>query len=287
MRAAIALLLATLLPTTLDAQSPPSPPPAAATQKPAAPATPARQKPSQSRPATTTRNPIRVRAFAAFGGISFQARDSFDAILGSHSGPVYGGGGQVLLPWNLYAEVGAFRFRRDGERAFVGPGNEVFPLGIPLEVSVTPIEITGGWRYRHCPGPPAPPRKPQPPPVPPAKKPPALSQSTQKPGQKPAPPAAARACAPRLIPYVGAGLSSYGYRETSEFADSTENTSDRFTGFHVVGGAEYRLLRLVTVGGEVTWSSIPDALGTGGVSAAFNENNLGGAAFRLKITVGR
>jgi hypothetical protein len=32
---------------------------------------------------------------------------------------------------------------------------------------------------------------------------------------------------------------------------------------------------------------VPDAIGEEGVAAAFDETNLGGASFRLKITIGR
>jgi hypothetical protein len=39
----------------------------------------------------------------------------------------------------------------------------------------------------------------------------------------------------------------------------------------------------------VQWSTVPDALGQdpNGVSAAFDETNLGGVAFRVKFIVGR
>jgi hypothetical protein len=186
----------------------------------------------------------------------------------------------VLLPWGLYAEVGVWQFKGDGKRVFVGPDQEVFQLGIPLEVTITPIEITGGWRYRHCAAPPRPPSVPQPPPTP---------QTAKTPPPQAARPAQARAavCAPRFIPFAGGGFSSYKYSETSDFSDPSEDVDERFHGLHVLGGAEYRVTRWVTVGGEVLWSSVPDALGEGGVSAAFNEDNLGGTALRVKISVGR
>jgi opacity protein-like surface antigen len=187
-------------------------------------------------------NPVGVRGFATFGNITFQAEESFDAIFETPSGPIFGGGGQVLLPWGIYVEVAASQFKRDGERAFVGPDQEVFRLGIPLEVTITPLEVTGGWRFRKW---------------------------------------------ERFVPYGGGGYSSYRYKETSDFADPDENVDERFSGFHVVGGAEYLPFRWIAIGGEVAWSSIADALGQGGVSAAFNEDNLGGTTVRLKISVGR
>jgi opacity protein-like surface antigen len=187
-------------------------------------------------------NPIGVRGFVTFGNISFQAQDSFEAIFETSSGPIFGGGGQVLLPWDIYVQVAASRFSRDGERAFVGPNQEVFRLGIPLEVKITPLEITGGWRFTRW---------------------------------------------DRVVPYGGAGYSSYRYEENSEFGDSEGDVDDRFGGFHVVGGVEYLPFRWMAVGGEVSWASIANGLGEGGVSAAFNEDNLGGTTVRVKISVGR
>jgi opacity protein-like surface antigen len=187
---------------------------------------------------------IGVRGFASVGNISFTARESFDAVLDTSSGPIVGGGAQVLLPWGLYVEVSAARFRREGERAFVGPApnHEVFKLGIPLEVTITPLDVTGGWRWRRW---------------------------------------------DRIVPYGGVGFSSYRYQETSDFADPDENVDERYSGFHVVAGAEYALLRWLAVGGELSWSSIPNAIGEAGVSQVFNEDNLGGRTIRLKISVGR
>ena len=278
-------LLAVLFAATLAA-------PVLAQSKPAAPAPQNRsphKPPPTTKPATQPRtaartapDPIRLRGFGTLGAITFQAQDSFEAILGTRTGLSFGGGAQVILPAGFYAEVGVWHFTHTGERAFVGPNQEVFPLGIPLEVGITPIEITGGWRYRHCPPPPGPPRAPQPPPSP---------QAPRTP-QQPAPRtqaarSSAVSCDPKFIPYVGGGFSSYKYSETSEGDDSSENLDERFNGFHLLGGGEYRVMRWLRIGGEIVWSSVPDALGSGGVSAAFNEDNLGGTGFRVKVTVGR
>ena len=122
-------------------------------------------------------------------------------------------------------------------------GSEVFPLGIPLTVEVTPLEITGGWRFKNL--------------------------------------------WSRVVPYVGGGWSSYDYKETSEFADASENVDDRFTGWHLLGGVEFKVARWVGVGGEIAFTSVPDALGPGGASEAFDETNLGGTSYRLKISIGR
>lgn len=227
------------------AQRPPAPPPTAK------PAQPAPRRPSASGP---RQRAVGVRGFATVGAITFSATDTFEAVVGSSSGVVFGGGAQVLLPWGVYAEAAVSRYHRTGERVIIGPGNEVFPLGIPLDLSITPIEVTGGWRHR-------------------------FTRAT-------APRARTRRPTP-FTAYGGAGLSSYGYRETADFAGAGDDVSERFTGFHVLGGLEYAALRWVSVGAEVGWSSVADALGEAGVSAAFGEDNLGGTTVRLKVSVGR
>lgn len=183
-----------------------------------------------------------VRGFGMFGNFTFTAKDSFDTILDRSSGPIFGGGGQVLLPFGIYVEIGAWQFSDEGERVFIGPNDEVFRLGIPVEIKITPLEITGGWRFR---------------------------------------------ASEKFVPYGGVGYSRYRYKETSQFAEPDENVDETFTGYHVAGGLEYLPIRWLGIGAEVGWSSIKDALGQGGVSAHFDEDNLGGTSIRLKISVGR
>ena len=81
----------------------------------------------------------------------------------------------------------------------------MFPLGIPLTVDVTPVEITGGWRFKNV--------------------------------------------WSRFVPYAGGGWSSYAYKETSQFADATENVDERFNGWHILGGAEFKVTRWLGVAG--------------------------------------
>ena len=63
---------------------------------------------------------------------------------------------------------------------------------------------------------------------------------------------------------------------------------DRFTGFHILGGAEFGLWRWLALGGELQWATVPDAIGDdpNSVSHEFDESNLGGTTFRFKIVVG-
>jgi hypothetical protein len=187
---------------------------------------------------------LEIGGYAMLGLMNFTAAESFDAILGSASGGIYGGGARVGLPFGgLFVDVGAWRFHGEGERVFLFQGEEI-PLGVPVEITITPLELTAGWQFRF--------RR-----------------------------------APRFRAYVGGGWTSYGYQETSEFSTGVENVEERFSGYHLLGGGEYQTSRWIAVGAEVTWATVPDALGEGGVSAQFDETNLGGTSVRFKITFGR
>ena len=206
----------------------------------------AQSKP-RPRASTTSAQPSRsvsIGGYATFGNIFFTATESFDAILGSTSGPIFGGGARVGLPWGgLFVDVGAWRFHGEGERAFAFDGG-VIPLGIPVEVTVTPLEISGGWRFR------------------------IRSQ-------------------PKLTPYVAGGLTAMQYHESSEGSTPDDDVDDSFNGFHLLGGAEYKITRWLGVAGEASWTTVPDAIGESGVSAFFDETDLGGTTIRFKITIGR
>lgn len=187
---------------------------------------------------------LEIGGYAMVGLMNFTAADSFDASLGSPYGSIFGGGVRVGLPLGgLFVNVGAWQFRDSGQRAFVFNG-QVFPLGIPLHVTITPLEVNGGWRFRF--------RR-----------------------------------APLFRPYVAAGITSYRYKETSDFATPSENVDDWFKGYQLAGGVEFPVQDWIGVAWEVNWTAVPDAIGDSGLSAAFNESDLGGASFRFKITVGR
>lgn len=87
-----------------------------------------------------------IRGFAEAGQVSLRSTDSFRAILGEATGPVFGGGAQVLLPWGLFADISANRFRERGTRVFRHDG-EIFKLGIPITIRIIPVELTGGYRF--------------------------------------------------------------------------------------------------------------------------------------------
>jgi hypothetical protein len=190
-----------------------------------------------------TAQSLDVHGFFDVGAMRFTANDSFNAVLGSPVGVVFGGGAGVVLPQNIFIDARASRFKKDGHRVVVADG-DVFDLAITNTVTVTPFEITGGYRFGR-------------------------SRDTVR-------------------PYAGGGISWYRYEETDQFATSGESVSERFTGFHLLGGAEYRVNTWLGIAGELAWASVPNALGQepSSVAAAFGETNLGGTTFRAKVVIG-
>jgi opacity protein-like surface antigen len=89
-----------------------------------------------------------------------------------------------------------------------------------------------------------------------------------------------------IVPYAGAGIGSYGYSETSSFADAGDNVDERHVGFLAVGGAEFRIHRLVGIAADVQYTHVPGILGNAGLSQDAGENDLGGVAVRAKVIIG-
>ena len=89
---------------------------------------------------------ISVRGFGDVGVTVFNATQSFKAILGKSSGPVFGGGIE-FGERQFFLSLGAQRFRREGHRVFVFE-NEVFPLNVKDTITVTPVDLTFGYRLR-------------------------------------------------------------------------------------------------------------------------------------------
>jgi hypothetical protein len=199
-------------------------------------AEPAARRPppeSDGRPAAS------ILAFGDLGYTRFAAHESFAAVMGDAGGVLFGGGAEVRLRQGWFVNAAIEHFNRTGQRAFVIDG-DVFRLGTPDTITLTPIGVRTGWRFAHD----------------------------------------------RAIPYMGAGIGTVFYSETSKFVDASDNVNRRFTSYHVFGGLEIRN-EWVGTAFEVEYSRVPDALGVGGVSAAFHESNLGGIVGRVKILVGR
>lgn len=189
---------------------------------------------------------LRVSVFFNVGLLSLTASDSFKATLGDSSGIVYGGGGEVSTRMGVFFRADVSRFKETGERVFVS-GGQVYPLGIPLTVTMTPIEFTGGYRFfTHRGGP-------------------------------------GRRGGLRILPYAGAGVGVLRYKEESKFDQPGEQIDESDTSYHVLGGVEVPLLRRLTAGVEFQHRWVPDALGAGGASKEFGETDLGGNIVRAQV----
>ena len=214
--------------------------PAAAQSTTANAASPADRQPAA--PPTRASEPdFSARAVGLVTVQGFSAQETFNGIFGNAVGPFWGGGAQIVLRSGIYIEVNASRFRKEGERAFLLNG-EATRLGLPLTATITPVEVTGGYRFR-------------------------LRQYQG------------------IIPYLGGGVGSYDYRETSDSAE--DEVSTRHAGMLAVAGVEYRVQRWIGIAVDVQYTHIPGILGSGGISEQAKENDLGGTAARFRIVVGR
>jgi hypothetical protein len=260
-------------------------------QKPA-PGTSA-QKPAPAPAKKTTKSALTVRGVVSFGLTGLSASRSFDAVAGTHSKTTFGFGAEVQNIWkNVFAGVAYSPMGLEGERVFVD-GGTVYPLGIPVDISVNSLDIVGGWRFVLKPkgAKPAPPKPGQ---KPPAKKEPLASLTLQAKGAQPPqkqPPVPAKTAQPaskasRLVPFVGGGVSRVKYKETSANSNG-EDVSESATGFVFLGGVDYTITRLVHVGGEFRYRAVNGVLGTGGVSQLYGEKSVGGYSIGVRVSIGK
>ena len=76
----------------------------------------------------------------------FAASQTFVAVFGQANQPFWGGGLQVVLRDRVWVELAASQVKKSGHRAFRTNGQN-FDLGIPLSMTMTPFEVTGGLRF--------------------------------------------------------------------------------------------------------------------------------------------
>lgn len=189
---------------------------------------------------------FRIDAHMQFGRLSQTATDSFTAILGSSSGQVFGAGAEVAFRNGLFARADVSYFRDEGERVEMIDG-EVVPLGIPLTLSLTPIEFSGGYRF-------------------------AAIRFGRR-GQL------------ALVPFVGGGFGVLRFREQTDDEHPDEELSEGFTSYHMLSGLDVPLGKRVAIGVELTRRWVRDGLGSGGISAAFGETDLGGTTMWTRVRV--
>jgi hypothetical protein len=193
---------------------------------------------------------LSIRPFFLAAEQSFAATQTFDAAFGQHTGPFFGGGAQVVIGDRLVVEVGASRFKKDGQRAFLS-GGTAYRLGIPLTATVTPLEITGGYRF--------------------------LFKGM---------PRIRPYGAAGWTRYAYKEASDFADPAAAAPARAVDVDTTR-SGFVANGGVEVRLHRWIGAGIDAQYSRVRGILGTGGVSQQAGEQDLGGVAARFKVIVGR
>jgi opacity protein-like surface antigen len=172
------------------------------------------------------------------GYFHINASDSAHAVLGSAGGFMLGGDVRYVFARHFFAGAGVRHFGKDGERVFVADaGGPVFPLGLPLHLSLTPVDFVVGYRFG---------------------------------GGKPG-----RNKGQGLVPYFGAGLELARYHETSDIAGLTEESNETKAGVQFLAGLEHHRRPLVFAL-EAAYSIVPNAIGVGGVSQIFDEKDIGG-----------
>ena len=89
-----------------------------------------------------------VRLFVTADRLSMSASGTFDAVIGKSQFTAVGGGVEVTnLVSRVFARVAFSTTSAVGERAVI-INNRPFPLGIPLELKMSPVEVAAGWRQR-------------------------------------------------------------------------------------------------------------------------------------------
>jgi hypothetical protein len=101
----------------------------------------------QAAAATAAKGHAGLHAYAAVDADRMAATRSFDAVLGTSTLIGYGGGVDVTDLWkHLFVRGAVTHATKKGSRA-IFTGTEVVSLDIPRTVSMTPIEVGGGWRF--------------------------------------------------------------------------------------------------------------------------------------------
>jgi opacity protein-like surface antigen len=83
------------------------------------------------------------------GYFQMAAENTASALFDSRGGGTFGGAVRYTFWRGAYVSAGARTFSKEGERVFVAaPNAAVQKLGFPLKVTLTPIFLTAGYRFR-------------------------------------------------------------------------------------------------------------------------------------------
>jgi len=165
------------------------------------------------------------------------ASRSAQALFGQRGGPLVGVALRVGLGENNFVRIGASFVRQTGERV-IADGEDVFPLGHPLEVQILPAYLDLARQF--------------------------LRDSA-------------------LRPYVGFGVGAVLFREESEVAGETLSDERAKLSTRILLGATWGR-GTWRLGAELAYSRAPDAIGLGGVSKVYGENDLGGLSGVATLT---
>jgi len=195
---------------------------------------------------------IAMRGFADAGLTVFTATQSFKAILGTPAGAVVGGGLEIGLTRNLFLSLAASRFSRTGERVFVFQ-NQVFKLNVPDTITVTPLQLSAGYRF--------------------------VGRRSTTGSTRPT----------RYTPYAGGGVGWYRLSETSAHSTADDDEKTTHAGSHVLAGIETPIRRWMAAAVDAQWAWVPNAFGDSPASVAslYDEHDLGGFTLSVRIIVGQ
>jgi opacity protein-like surface antigen len=90
---------------------------------------------------------VNVRPFFLAANQRFAAQTTFNAVFSSATESLWGGGADVVIRKKYFVDLAISRLSTSGQRAFLNNG-DVSRLGIPLHLTSTPVEVTGGYRFR-------------------------------------------------------------------------------------------------------------------------------------------
>jgi hypothetical protein len=202
---------------------------------------------------------LSIRPFVMGMQESFAAVKTFDAVFGRSDASFWGGGVDLVLWQHYYVEVAVSRLLKKnavltGHRVALLNG-QTYDLGMPLTVSIMPLEVGGGYRFAFWPR--------------------VLPYVGAGFGSY----AYKETCQDDATrPNLCAALADPG---------ETANVNTHHRGLVLVGGAEVRLYRWIGIAADVHFARVPGIIGAGGVSKELGESNLGGVSARVKVLVGR
>jgi hypothetical protein len=108
-----------------------------------------RQAPAgQARPRPTVKPKLGFRAYAIAEAEYMLANESLEALVGKSTLANVGFGAEATgLHQGLFVRVAATHTSVSGSRVIVDPSKKVYSLHIPLNIEITPVEISTGWRF--------------------------------------------------------------------------------------------------------------------------------------------